>query len=287
MKIIYVARHNSGGNDDEGAIAWALEQLGHEIVLINEGNGKQALEHDGDLLLFHKWSDFDTMKQVKYPKIFWYFDKVRFNGPKREQWMLEALKHVDLGFLSDGTYARQNGSERLVVHRQGVDTRFTQKGRKQEQYTAKIAFLGSLYGERGKFMAYVHGRWGSDFKTYFGLHQRNLANCAESVPIFIAPPYPSDSHYWSNRVYVITGHGGFLLHPYCEDLAVEYIDKQEIVFYRDIEELHKLIDYYLRSPFKREEIRLAGKKKTNTKYSYKKRCEQLLNTVQKRIGKIG
>lgn len=282
LKIVYVANHQSGGNDDEGAITWAFEQLGHEVVRINERDGARVLEEQGDLLLFHKWNDFDIIKRVKYPKYFWYFDKVRFNGPGREKWMIEALKYVDLGFLSDGTYAAQNGSKKLLVQRQGVDTRFTQKGRSQEQYTARVAFIGSLYGERAKFFAYMHGKWGAAFKTYIRVHQRTLANACESVPIFIAPPYPSDSNYWSNRVYIITGHGGFLLHPYCEGLTKEYTDGENIVFYRDLDDLHQKIDYYLRSKHKREKIRQASKLHTNTNYSYLKRCQAILNHIRPR-----
>lgn len=281
LKIVYVARHQSGGNDDEGAITHALELLGHEVIRIQEDDGIKALEEQGDLLLFHKWKDFDTIKKVSYPKVFWYFDKVKFNN--REQWMVEALKHVDLGFLTDGTYAQENGSEKLIVLHQGVDTRFTQKGRSQEQYNAKIAFVGSLYGDRGRFLAKLNGKFGSGFKSYHGVHQRALANLCESVPIFVAPIYPSDEHYWSNRVYIITGHGGFLLHPFCEGLVEEFEDQKNLVFYTDEEDLYKKIDFYLRSPFKRESIRKASKKHTTSNYSYIRRCQHLLNHIQQRL----
>ena len=36
MKVAYVARHQPHGNDDEGAVAFALEQLGHEVLRIEE-----------------------------------------------------------------------------------------------------------------------------------------------------------------------------------------------------------------------------------------------------------
>lgn len=286
-KIIYVARHHSGGNDDEGAITYALELLGHEVVRISEQDGATALEEDGDLLLFHKWSDFDTIKRVTIPKVFWYFDKVKFHGDARERWMLEALKHVDAGFLTDGTYAAENGSEKLIVLRQGVDTRFTQKGRVQEQYNAQVAFIGSLYGNRAQFLARLYGRLGRAFKAYSRVHQRNLANLCESVPILVAPPYPSDKNYWSNRVYIITGHGGFLLHPFCDGLVEEYEDSNNIVFYTDEEDMFQKIDYYLRSPFKRQKIRKASKKQTTSKYSYIRRCQTLISHIRQRnIGKI-
>ena len=51
MKIVYVAKHHSGDNDDEGAICYALEALGHEVVRFRENEGDRAIEEDGDFML--------------------------------------------------------------------------------------------------------------------------------------------------------------------------------------------------------------------------------------------
>jgi hypothetical protein len=283
-KIVYVAKHGNGGNDEEGAISWALERLGCEVIKIHEREGKKALGQKADLVLFHKWDDFGTIKELKTPKVFWYFDKVRFNN--REMWTKQVVPMVDLGFLTDGDYKRDIGSDKLVVLRQGIDTRYIPETIERGHSVANIAFLGSVYGPRGGFIQKLRREFGERFKVFKGVHQHDLARLCRSVDIFVAPEYPSTDHYWSNRVYLLSGMGGFLLHPRMAGLLEEYEENKELVYYDNYDHLNDLICYYLDHMAERDVLRKAAFKKTITKYSYLKRCQSLLKTIrQKNIGR--
>jgi len=55
LKILYVARHTCGLNDDEGAITYGLESLGHTVIKIQQDLGFEAQAiRDVDFCLFHK-----------------------------------------------------------------------------------------------------------------------------------------------------------------------------------------------------------------------------------------
>lgn len=66
-----------------------------------------------------------------------------------------------------------------------------------------------------------------------------------------------------------------MIHPYCADLAKEYEDGKEIVFYTSMEDLKEKIDYYLSHPEERERIRAAGYNKTRKEYTYTQRIKEL------------
>ena len=70
MRIAYVARHGGHGNDDEGAVAYALTQLGHEVILVHEADALVApsLIPEADFLLFHKWAGAGV--ETSMPKVF-------------------------------------------------------------------------------------------------------------------------------------------------------------------------------------------------------------------------
>src|SRR5437762_2659363 len=103
MKILYVAKHGSGGNDDEGAITHALRVLGHEVDCVHEDydrrpTGVNPFARPRDLVLFHKWNDFDQLRALSGPKCFWYFDLVECDDPslrrrcrQRVEWMSRTI----------------------------------------------------------------------------------------------------------------------------------------------------------------------------------------------------
>jgi spore maturation protein CgeB len=112
------------------------------------------------------------------------------------------------------------------------------------------------------------------------LHQRELAEEISKCRIVVAPDSPVTDRYWSNRVYLMLGFGAFLLHPYCTDLAKEYVEGKELVFYRDRSDLHDKVAYFLAHPEERLAIAQAGYERTLRDHTYTKRCERLIELVQ-------
>ena len=303
MRIIYIARFDAGGNEDENAIAHALTQLGHDVQCIRESMGHNAYRLlPASFVLFHKWSDLKSLRRLPIPKVLFYFDLVDWPDPTlearcaaRRKWMEETLPHVDLGFLSDGDWVARDTTGKLVWLPQGADERTAGFGANSGHCTlcnaswagTDLLFTGISGGggqDRISFVEEMKSRYGRQF-THIpsGIHGRALADAIAHARIVVAPDSPVSDKYWSNRVYLMLGLGAFLLHPYCERLAQHYQDGREIIFYRSREHLHALIDYYLPKPELRQEIAAAGLRRTLREHTYTHRVRALVQTVQDRL----
>ncbi len=297
MRILYIARHDqANSNDDEGSMAFCLEQFGHEVVKIDQWKAREGLDETGDVLLFHKW--YDPRALVRFREqgvklVFWWFDLISYPSDpslanrcqERERWMNTITPLVDLGFLSDGDFAVRHPGK-LVTLRQGADGRVAGRGIPIGP-RIPLLFTGAVYNcgiGRHQFMGEMV-RYGDKFKhVTHGVHGKDMADLIADADICLAPPEPATDRYWSNRVYNTLGFGGFLLHPFCEELAREYVDSKEVVFYRDSEDMHCKIQFYLSNPEARARISAAGLKRTLGQHLYWHRVRDLLWTVKERLG---
>ena len=296
MKIVYVAKHGSGDNNDEDAISYALEKLGHEVVKIYEKSGTQAKFADGDFLLFHKWEDYDTIARVKIPRVFWYFDLVRSNDPifvekrnhVREEWMRKVTPHCLLGFCTDGDWVADDETGKMAHLLQGADERFVGPGKPGSVDVSPIVFTGLVENglSRMTHVEQLRQRFGDRFDVVGDggrrarRHGRDLADLLASTDIAIAPDGPNTHRYWSNRVYLTLGFAGFLLHPYCDHLTRHYEPDSELAYYSSRSELLEKIDYYLENPAERLRLRKAGYEKTLRSHLYRHRCAELVKKVE-------
>jgi hypothetical protein len=89
-------------------------------------------------------------------------------------------------------------------------------------------------------------------------------------------------YYTSDRIYETTGRGGFMIHPYIEGLDEEFIDGEEVVFYKfgDFDDLKSKIDYYLTHDAERERIRVNGFKRTRDTHTYTQRLRQIFAILE-------
>lgn len=279
MKIAYVARHGNRGSDDtEGHIRHSLEKLGHEVRLIAQ-TGSPAGIGGADLVLFHHWHNVNPgfLASLEMPKVGWYFDKV-WNG--RDKWIREIAPLCEKFFLTDGTFAASAGIEQLSVLRQGIGDRDVRAGAwLPHVYPASVAFTGSVYGERAIWAARIERRFGPKFRVFNDVFNRDLYDLCASVPIVVAPPFPSDDHYWSNRIYLILGSGGFLVHPRLAGLADEFEEGVHYAAYGSEDELLHTIDYYLRHDDARRKIAAAGYARMHERFTFTHRCQTLLSRI--------
>lgn len=283
MKIIYFANHgNTGSDDTEGHISYSLRKLGHEVVEVNESKPHIPA---GDLFLFHKGGGYihQILPKLKMPKVFWYFDKVWHDRPA---WFEKTLPMVDFGFLTDETWLKGHLSPKLAVLRQGIGDRDISPGKPDlARFGGKVAFTGQIYSGREQFSKTLRQSFFDDYRIYNNIFNRDLFDLCASVPIIIAPPYPSDDHYWSSRIYMVLGSGGFLVHPKLAGLAEEYQDGVHYAGYSDEFEMIEKIRHFLAYPKEREKIREAGYQKTINEFTYTQRCKSLLAILaQKNIG---
>lgn len=292
-KLIYLARHNNQILDDtEGHITHGFKNHGWEVVEIQEENYLSS-PTEADLYLWNHWDNRDGLKWLKENckgiKAFWYFDKVwqraleRDELTTREKLIRDYLEIVDYGFIGDGTYVNNHPNPKFRILRQGMGERLMDQGLGTVRGLGqgKIAFAGSLYGERELWAKKLKDVYGNDFQIVSGFYNRDLYDFCAETPIIVAPMYSIDNYYWGNRVYMITGSGGFLIHPRCKDLEKEFKDSEEIVFYDwTMDDLYEKIDYYLARPEEREKIRLAGFEKTKKDYNFTKRVGELLSYLK-------
>jgi hypothetical protein len=311
VKICYIARHNRPGNDDEGAIAHALRSLGHEVTCVVEHpfNRTRPIEHQRRMgceyarteghdvaLIHHQWLGADDkdyaerkMTKASCPVVFWFFDLVDHPSvPGRWVSHVEWLRSMTaLGFCTDGV------GEQLGLHvlRQGADERIARRHDIPGD-RVPIMFAGMCRPREHP------GRWAQllDLQETYGdqLHLREsprkgwqyreaFARLISRTDIVLAPTDPTKPDYWSNRVYVVSGFGGFLLHPYCEGLTKDYVDGEEIVMYHDQGDLKGKIDYYLDRPEERRRISDNALRRTLADHTYTHRCRELMRIVEEAL----
>lgn len=305
MKILYVAKHDSGGNDDEGAVSFALESLGHKVLRVPETVDEgflQAWCRGSDLCLFHKWYNLPLLKKIEGPKAFWYFDLVdwpsdpslRSRCETRKRWMADVVPLVDLGFCTDGDWVERwnkkiketndameglsDYSEKLVTLRQGADERVVGFGCERER-TIDVLMVGIGKGggtERESFVQDLRDRYGQRFvHVERGVYGRQLADLVATAKVMVCPDSPVTDRYWSNRVYVLGGFGACLLHPVVSGLGQGG--------YKNRKDLFQQVDNLLESSDTRNMIQKVTLECIKTKHLYRHRCEELLRVVKERL----
>lgn len=294
MRILYVAKHGSGGNDDEGAIDYALGQLGHEVVRIQECYPLPRLVNRYDFCLFHKWSDMTAMRVVKsvMPCVFWYFDLVDWpldatlssRCEARKRWMTEVTPLVDLGFITDGDWVERDRSGKLVVLRQGADERVVGFGREQER-DVDILFVGGVKGcgvQRQTFVDQLSTRYGPKLTiVQQGVYREELRDLVARSKVVVCPDSPVTKNYWSNRLYVMMGFGACLLHP---SVDISFMDRCGMGEYGDRGKLFSLVDHLLGQPELCQIMRQEALATAKAKHLYRHRCEELIRVVKERLG---
>jgi Glycosyl transferases group 1 len=302
MRILFVAKHMSGDNDDEGAVAHALRELGHEVDCVQEQRWKRQGDpierREADFCLFFKWPTVSELIETskRMPCFFWYFDMVEpvdgdhtlhARSLTRIQWMLDVMPHVKLGFCTDGDWvAKMGGNLRWLM--QGFDERQKHLLEHSKVSAApQVMFAGMVnHGQkRLQHIASLQEKYQDNF-VIFGnrgprgrIHGRTLAQAFAATKVVVAPDGPSTDRYWSNRVYLTTGLGGFLVHPYCAGLAEQY-PEHILPMYEDRAMCEGMIDAYLKDNFRREAVRRLQHEYTIAKHLYRHRVEEMLKQIK-------
>ncbi len=302
MRILYVAKHDSGGNDDEGAISYALTQLGHHVIKVDEGPPRNRFAWpDADMVLFHKWEHANYallqphLNRPSCAKVCWYFDLVNWDDPalykrcaQRIGWMRNTLPAVDYMFCTDGDWAGTSPRSaewrgKLYWLPQGADERVVGTGPTRVTGLPPILMTGIGVGGgtgREAFVGAVKERYGDRFQhIQTGLYRDHLKNMIASTAIVLCPDSPVTDRYWSNRVYNSAGFGAFILHPWAEGVGRSFRANKEIVFYHDRHDLWCAIDFYLDRPAFRQRVADAALARVRAEHLYRHRCDQLISTV--------
>jgi hypothetical protein len=300
LTIVYVAKHGSGGNDDEGAVHHALENLGHRVERLRECNGDKVSRLQGDFVLFHHWADWGSIATIKMPRVFWNFDLVEWpsdptldeRSEQRREWMRRATELCDLGFCTDGDWVDKDTSGKLRWLPQGADQRIIGRGKPlvcqccgTDWPEQRLTFTGIGKGggvQRESFVEELKQKWGAAFQhVASGIHCEELRDLVFSSQMVVCPDSPVTDKYWSNRVWNAAGFGGCVLHPHSSRLAEMYESWHEVFFYRTREELHDFIVHVTKA--RAEQVGLRALERTKKEHTYVHRCEQLVREVAGRL----
>ncbi|MBU1726458.1 MAG: glycosyltransferase [Candidatus Omnitrophica bacterium] len=83
------------------------------------------------------------------------------------------------------------------------------------------------------------------------------------------------------RLFEATGVGALLVTDWKRNLQDIFISGKEVVSYRSKEECYDLIRYYLQNEDKRQEIALAGQKRTLNSHTYLQRMQELEEIIKR------
>lgn len=298
MKIAHLSRNPIPYlNDDEGAISDALRRLGHEVddVLEKEWYRLYGRNDEYDATLFHHWYDgLKVIPNLPGKKVLWYFDHVDFSrscpgdgylmgrNAKRLPWAHEVIGLVDLAFFTDGDWV--NTVNRPHVHwlMQGADHRLEpDPPHRIRKKNVPLMFAGLYIGrKRTEMLKRVEFHYPEQFRFVRLTYRTELAKVIARTKIVLAPNSPVTDYYWSNRVFMSSGFGGFVLHPYCKGIR-DFYAEDELVTYNGMNDLYEKIGYYLSQDEEREAIATRALARTNRGHTYLERCKILAQELEK------
>lgn len=141
--------------------------------------------------------------------------------------------------------------------------------------TRLIDWLQETYGER-------FGHYGSGGLPNVRGHELN--NLYASAKIVVGDTLCKDfiyPYYSSDRLFEVTGRGGFLIYPRIEGLSDFYsIFQVPIYEYGDFVHLKDKIDHYLISDAERNAIRISAFQKAKREHTYTDRLRTLIGTIE-------
>ena len=238
----------------ETYIADALERAGHTVVRLNRNNTTLI---DCDYVLFAKLFKIDIILKARkkgIPTVCWVFDLKRGSPLYHNKDFIHYKADIVITTDGDDEYptikqAVHKPEKKMIVGKKIYD----------------VIFVGSAYrhGGRDKMIQRIKP------KVFQGVRGLALNRILGQSKIVLGDSYPA-SNYWSNRVYEMTGRGGFLIHPITEGLP-EYIPQ----FERGKEK--EMIRYYLTHEKEREELRKVQFRNCPT---YDDRIKDLLLLLQ-------
>jgi hypothetical protein len=297
MRFVYVGGFARDW-DTESLIADALVRAGHVVHrvdmlstgysdvrrtvrrLLNEAPGVflfgkcrfRSERSDGNLIdvsvrLINDARAFDA------PVACWVFDLMAPEFDRgRFAWTHEVAAACDVFFMTDGYTARRVPN--AVVLRQGFPgpTNELRRGMARRQFRCNVAFIGSAYGPRKRWLSDLHAACGQ-VKNYESVRGDLLFDVCRSARIVIGPFWPTFSSYWSNRIYVVTGYGGCFATPTIEGMAAEgwepFVNYLPCASLADLQAHRELPDVELRR------IADAGQAHTFANFTYDARVKTL------------
>lgn len=312
MKIAYVGNFTQP-HCTEVHLALTLEELGHEVVRIQETEKRQndlwltpVLNSGVDLFLYTRtWGnmvtllDLQVLKQHGIPTASYHLDL--YVGLQREAGLTtDPFWKTDYVFTPDGSDMASEVFKKYNINHYYMKPGVFKGECKMLPESPKpnlgndVVFVGSgnyMHKEwpyRNQLVQWLKNTYGNRYSKY-GNPERTIRNDELNQLYSDSKVVVGDSlclnfdhpHYWSDRVYETLGRGGFIIHPFIEGMQEEFTDGENIVFYQygNWAELQSKIDYYVNNDVERKKIQQAGHEFVKNHATYTNRLQKMLDTV--------
>jgi hypothetical protein len=224
-----------------------------------------------------------VLRQSPVPCYLWYYDRVHEYDaePMRLDWMRRVAPLCRVAFVTDGGLASTDWANWHVL-RQGINRPSVTMVEVPEQDREDLAFVGQLYGARWDEMTPV--RKGFKLNVISRVFGRELSPLIRKHRIVLGLRYPSAPGYWSDRIYVILGHGGFFLVPEVPGMREEGLEPG--VHYTPLgDDPIADIRYWLVRPEERAQIARRGQELVIDRFTYEDRVRELCAVIAVTFGK--
>ncbi|MCH8012127.1 MAG: glycosyltransferase [Candidatus Marinimicrobia bacterium] len=318
MKILLVGRGRKKTRT-EYFVKVALKENDHQVYVFDDVKLSQLLGRSAvqvllksmiaflqpDLVYFAKASKLSVSSirriSAKVLTVMWYFDIRKSLDPM----VLERAKQVGL-FVTVSSELSKRFEAAGVKNVWHLPQAFTQhilqmKPRENIKPT-DVAFIGNNRGAEARirllkkigtqFQLTVWGSGWAGFQDSFIVPDKKVFNkdyvsiCQNSRIVLATPTeesYSSVRHYFSNRVWLTLGSGGFLLHKYHEGMDDYFKDQKHLVFFQDDNDCLEKIQYYLSHEEERKNIAYSGQRYVLEHHTYRVRIEALMQYVSRNL----
>ena len=286
----------------EGYAAEALERVGHTVHRIHEYGVRDADEvlrqiqdFRAQCLLFFKGrigvdpNDvqavlrpdptqlIDVLRRSPVPAYLWYYDRVHeyHADPGRLEWMRRVAPLCRVAFVTDGGLA-STGWANWHILRQGISVPTITQVDVSEAQREDVAFVGQIYGPRRDELETIRSQF--KLNVVSNIFGKDLSSVIRGHRIIVGPGYPSAPGYWSDRIYVVLGHGGFFLAPEVDGMRKEGFDPgvHFAALGRDpVRDIH----YWLGRPVERARIARQGQELVLNRFTYEHRVTELCSKI--------
>ena len=236
--------------------------------------------------------------QFFIPVANWFHDSLLV--PSRRAFLSQLPQHYDYFFIIDSLdvltqfpiQARQIVSLALGCD-PNVHRPVSLSMQERTFYGSDVAFVGTVTPEREKvlealsgFNLKIWGKWQKKNKTLARCYQKQDIYREETVKVYNASKIVLDIHTLfgreqamynvTPRVFEVPACRAFLLTNKVTQLSDFYEEGQELVTYQDIDELKRLLRWYLDNPDERAAIAEKGFKRAHQHHTYSSRMSLLL-----------
>ena len=294
----------------ESELSYTLEDMGHRVIKLQENElttnevVSATRERGARLFIYvhtHGWGQVGAISPEQMVQ------QIRSSGIKTCSFHLDrffglnkldgredrigdhAFFKTDMLFSADGEDDSRWEARGIKHHwlLPGVVKRDCYLGTRQPHYASPLLFAGSdfyhtEYPWRGIMVSRLKEFYGSNFRVYQGVRQKELNDLYASVRVCVGDHcFSGVPRYVSDRLFETIGRGGFIIYPETEGVTGLI---PGLVTYKpqDIVDLKKKIDYYIddANQAERLERRDAAHAWVKENGTYHNRMAELLKVME-------